>query len=117
LCLIDFEFANSQSMSNDDAAIDGCAMCPHYRDGSDQFDIHTLIYTLLYFGGKRYRTLMRLETLRGSLLGPLWPTADPDHPYWNTAGESIVYMVRPPLNPCTYDTAIAVTRELIRLAV
>lgn len=117
LCLIDFEFANSQSMPNEDADIEGCGMQSCYNDGSDHFDIHTLLYSVLYYCGKRYKTLPRLETLRASLLGREWPTASPDNPGRNIAGESIVYMVKQPTRPCTCDAAIAITRELIQLVV
>jgi len=115
VCFLDFEFAHSQSMPNEEADFVGCGMQPYYCDGSDHFDIHTVVYSLLYFCGGRYRTLPKLEALRATLLGPAWPTPHATKPFRNKSNHCIAYMEAQPEAPCTFEAAISVGRELVRL--
>lgn len=113
LRLIDLEFAHSRSMPNPIADFDGCAMTRRFVDGFDELDVHTVLYSLLYFCGARYRRLPRLETLRCRVLGHSWPTPMQQHPHLNQRGFCIVYMeARPPL-PGTFEHAITTTRQLL----
>lgn len=116
ILLIDFEFATMADTHNPEAAIDGCGMQPRFEDCMPHFDVHVMLYSLLFFCGRRYRKLPLLETLRATLLGPP-PVPHPQFAHLNPHGLSIVYPPTLPPNrtATSFETAIGVTRELLRL--
>jgi hypothetical protein len=113
VCLIDFEFAHSDNMPNPTADFVGCGMTPRREAGGDEFDLHTVLYSLFYFCGKRYIRLPRLEALRRRVLGPDWPVPMRNHPYLNKSGLCIVYKIERSPFPTTFEHAIAVVNELL----